>query len=208
MDSVAELAPAGVIWCTGGDEHDPPRQPSPRALRYPTGSVLLVGGVYGLGKSTLAARVFSDAVIVDPDATARRLGLSWDASHDAIFADLWRQVDDALAAPGRTVVCTLPGLRSWQYRGLRRRAKAAGAPFHIIYLDGSAQLSAAGQATRGRVIPAAFMADTLERWAWLRMRLEMACHDENGEVPYTFGAESVLVMDRDAVDTLRTVTLR
>jgi hypothetical protein len=43
------LAPTGVTWLRGSD--------GPAVLRYPPGSLVVIGGPPGAGKSTLAARV-------------------------------------------------------------------------------------------------------------------------------------------------------
>src|SRR5215218_7196250 len=80
------LAPTGgVTWLRGSD--------GPAVLRYPPGSLVVIGGPPGAGKSTLAARVVDAGrvPVLDPDATRAALGGDWE---EALAA--WR--DDLRAA--------------------------------------------------------------------------------------------------------------
>ena len=76
------LAPEGVSRLHGAG--------GPAVLRYPAGSLVVIGGPPGAGKSTLAARVVDRArvPVLDPDETRDALGVSWEGALAAWRAEL------------------------------------------------------------------------------------------------------------------------
>ena len=199
------VRPRGILWCTSAEDTAPAA--APNELRYPASSVLLIGGVYGIGKTTLADRLCAEQTIIDPDRVAAELGLDWgtrNASRD-IYAELWRRVNRAARA-GANVVCTIPGIRPWQRRTLARHADLHGRELHMIYLDGTTRQAVAGQRARGRVMAKHAMREVAEQWAMLRWRIHISKQFKDGELPLTFGgAWSLTVLDRQAADALDAV---
>src|SRR5215208_366679 len=109
------LAPAGVSWLRGSG--------GPAVLRYPPGSLVVIGGPPGAGKSTLAARVVDgDRIpVLDPDATRAPLGAGWE---EALAA--WRDELRAALAAGGGAVAVTTALRHGHRLGLAKAAASAG----------------------------------------------------------------------------------
>src|SRR5215216_7862429 len=179
------LAPAGVTWLRGGD--------GPAVLRYPPGSLVVIGGPPGAGKSTLAARVVDRqrVPVLDPDETRAALGAEWD---DALAA--WRGDLRAALAAGAGAVAVTTALRHGHRLGLAKAAAAAGVPAHLVLLDADADLCRAGRAAQGaQRISDGLFEHLLREWKAFRRALA----DGFPADPFT----SVMIIDRAAVDRLR-----
>jgi predicted kinase len=168
------LTPAGVTWLRGSD--------GPAVLRYPPGSLVVIGGPPGAGKSTLAARVVDRARVplLDPGDTRADLGV-------------------ALAA-GAGVVAVTTALNHRHRLGLVNAAAAAGLPAHLVLLDADAGLCRAGRAAQGSERISDGLFDDLVR-EWESFRRALA--DHAAADPF----DSVTILDRTAADRLRRVAV-
>jgi predicted kinase len=181
------LSPDGVTWLRG--------RGGPAALRYPAGSLVVIGGPPGAGKSTLAARVVDPArvPVLDPDATRPALDADWE---DALAA--WRAELRAALSTGSGAVAVTTALRHGHRLGLARAAAAAGVPAHLLLLDADAATCRAGRAAQGDArISDGLFEHLLREWASLRSRLS--------DDPAPFA--SITVIDRGAAIHLRRVSL-
>jgi hypothetical protein len=143
-------------------------------LRYPADAAVLIAGVPGAGKSTLAARLGRrDGVrVLDTDPLreqwARALGpfpyrLWRPALHTAHLVRIWR----ALGRPGPLVVAE-PATRPRVRRILLRRTRRAGRTLHLLGIDAGVAEARGGQLARGRTIRPASLERHARRWARAR----------------------------------------
>jgi hypothetical protein len=165
------LTPAGVTWLRGSD--------GPAVLRYPPGSLVVIGGPPGAGKSTLAARVVDRARVPLLDSQG----------------DLAVALDAALAI-GAGAVAVTTALRHGHQLRLTAAAAAAGVPAHMILLDADRDVCRAGRAAQGSErIAEDHFEDLLRDWeAFRRALVERAAAD-----PFA----SVTILDRAAVNRFR-----
>jgi len=180
------LAPAGVLWLRGHG--------GPAVLRYPPGSLVVIGGPPGAGKSTLAARAVERVPVLDPDEK-RAAGMSWDEALAAWRADLRRCLT---AGAGAVAVTT--ALRHGHRLGLARAAAAADAPAHLLMLDADAETCRAARGAGGddRISDGLFE-HLLHEWEAFRRTLTTLPDPE----PFA----SIAVIDRDAADRLRRISV-
>jgi predicted kinase len=180
------LAPAGVVWLRG--------RAGPAVLRYPPGSLVVIGGPPGAGKSTLAARVVDGVPVLDPDEL-RTPGVSWEETLAA-----WRAgLSETLAAGGGAVAVTT-ALRHGHRLGLTKAAAAAEVRAHLLLLDADAATCRAGRAAQGEQrIPDGLFEHLLREWDAFRRTLATSRDPE----PFA----SVAIVDREAADRLRRVAL-
>jgi predicted kinase len=183
------FAPTGVTWLRGNG--------GPAVLRFPPGSLVVIGGPPGAGKSTLAARVVDHGrvPVLDPDDTRDALALSWEEALAAWRVDLRA----ALAAGGGAVAVTT-ALRHGHRLGLTKAAAAAGVPAHLVLLDADADDCRAGRAAQGsQRISDGIFEHLLREWEAFRRALS------GGREPDPFA--SVTVLDRAAADRVRRLGL-
>jgi uncharacterized protein DUF4031/AAA domain-containing protein len=170
------LTPAGVTWLRGND--------GPAVLRYPPGSLVVIGGPPGAGKSTLAARVVDRARVPLLDSGDTRV--------------VARVALDAALAAGAGAVAVTTALRQGQRLELTQAAAAAGSPAHLVLLDADADLCRAGRAARGSErISDGLFEDLLREWEAFRRALA----DHAAADPFA----SATILDRVAAARLRRV---
>jgi predicted kinase len=180
------LAPAGVVWLRGFG--------GPAVLRYPPGSLVVIGGPPGAGKSTLAARVVDRVPVLDPDEL-RTPEASWEETLAA-----WRLALRETLASGAGAVAVTTALRHGHRLGLTKAAAAADVPAHLLLLDADAPTCRAGRAAQGEQrISDGLFEHLLREWEAYRRTLT-ATPD-----PAPFA--SIAVADREAADRLRRVAL-
>jgi predicted kinase len=183
------LAPSGVTWLRGGD--------GPAVLRYPAGSLVVIGGPPGAGKSTLAARVVdpSDIPVLDPDATRAALDAGWE---EALAA--WRSELRAALATGRGAIAVTTALRHGHRLGMTKAAAAAGVPAHLILLDADPETCRASRAARDDArISDGLFEHLLREWSALHRMLSTT------DDPAPFA--SITVLDHAAAERLRRLSL-
>jgi predicted kinase len=183
------LAPAGVTWLRGSD--------GPAVLRYPPGSLVVIGGPPGAGKSTLAARVVDrDRVpVLDPDETRDVLRVEWE---DALAA--WRDDLRAALSAGAGAVAVTTALRHGRRLGLAKAAAAAGVPAYLVLLDADADVCRAGRAAQGvQCISDGLFEHLLREWGAFRRSLSTARNAD----PFA----SATILNRAAADRLRGLSL-
>ncbi|MEV6771730.1 AAA family ATPase [Nocardia sp. NPDC051030] len=195
-----------------------------RELRYPAGSVVVIGGIPGAGKSTALRRLFgcaANAVEPAPGRSATTLVDSqqsrkwWELRFGALPAPLnaipyplwrpivhvthYRRIRTALRGATGPVIIHDCGTRQWVRRLVAAWAAAAGRPVHLIMIDTPAEVALAGQVARGRQVkPLSFR---LHCQRWQRLIGEV----DAGHKPQPEPA-SVVILDRAAVSELREVS--
>jgi hypothetical protein len=132
-------------------------------LRFPAGSVLLVAGIPGAGKSTLIGRLFgstpSDVLVLDSAdvraAFARRLGpaLPYRLYRPLVHTAHYARIAAWVLGPRRNLVVHECGTRDWVRRTVTALAALRLRPAHLLFLDTPPELALAGQRSRGRMIP-------------------------------------------------------
>lgn len=213
---VLEKTKTKLIWATGQEAKSEgiptPARSFPTKLCYPKGSILAIGGLYGIGKTTLAKKIAAQAEVttIDPDITADALGIKWgeEGSFSTIYEAVWQEIDSALEQ-GSNVVCTMPMIAVWQRRGLAVRAVEHSQELHYLFLDGNAELSMQGQHQRGRVVEDSYNQKLLADWNDLRSYIAMPfsenlVHHELFENSFS-DAVSLALFDRQAVDSIESV---
>jgi predicted kinase len=183
------LAPAGVAWLRGGD--------GPAVLRYPAGSLVVIGGPPGAGKSTLAARVVDPArvPVLDPDATRAELQTRWE---EALTA--WRSDLRAALQAGTGAIAVTTALRQGHRLAMTKAAAAAGVAAHLVLLDADPHACRAGRAAQdGARISDGLFEHLLREWAAFRRVLSTA----NDPAPFA----SITILDRATADRVRRLSI-
>lgn len=134
--------------------------------------MIVVGGVPGAGKSTAIRRHVGTpgVVVADPDRLRPRLRRRW-LVHLVHQVQVWGAV---LLGPRVVGVLLIQdtATRRGRREALLRLARRRGWQVHLILVEVSRSAALAGQASRGRLAPAA----AFERhWArWQRLRADLA----------------------------------
>ncbi|AEH08637.1 AAA family ATPase [Candidatus Protofrankia datiscae] len=175
-------------------------------LRYPTGTVLIVAGIPGAGKSTLIRRVFGGST--DPRTQAWGTGpLVLDSAdiRTALRARLGRRLPYRLYRPavhvahyariagmtlrrGESLVVHECGTRRWARRAITGLARLRHRPVHLILIDTPSADALAGQRARGRSVRSRAFRRHERSWARLR--------DADPAALYREGWSSIRVLDR------------
>jgi predicted kinase len=183
------LAPSGVTWLRG--------EAGPAVLRYPAGSLVVIGGPPGAGKSTLATRVVDPArvPVLDPDATRAALDAEWEEAPAA-----WRDELRAALSAGSGAVAVTTALRQGHRLGLTKAAAAAGVPAHLLLVDADAETCRSSRAaqTDARISDGLFE-HLLREWAALRRSLA----ESDDAAPFA----SITIVDRAAAGRLRGIVM-
>lgn len=180
----------------------------PAELSYPAGSMLLIGGPVGVGKSTLIARLAPSAAVLSMDEIRgdlqEQIGISrtaFDRSclNEASYLYTERLLDHLAA--GESVVCDQAACALNQQVYLASLAAKHGRQGHVLMLDGSAEMCLAGQARRRAPIPAEKVHSYVTWWQELSDRIANAPAEFLSET----GWRTVTVMDRPAADQLQSL---
>ncbi|WP_250286608.1 MULTISPECIES: AAA family ATPase [unclassified Frankia] len=208
---------------------DPSGDPSGAGwtLRYPAGTVLIVAGIPGAGKSTLIRHVFGD--ITDPgpkpspepgsDPRARtrgarplildsadirtalraRLGprLPYRLYRPAVHIAHYARIAWMTARHGESLVVHECGTRRWARRAITGLARARHRPAHLILIDAPSADALAGQRARGRTVRSRAFRRHERSWARLRAAGPAALYRE--------GWSSARVLDRRDARTLNAI---
>ncbi|MFF4169177.1 AAA family ATPase [Streptomyces sp. NPDC001744] len=176
----------------------------PRTLAFAPGDLVVVSGLPGSGKSTLMRRAAEGRGIDSQDARER-----WEARMPrllpyAVYRPLVRLAHYAglrrALRSGASVIVHDCGTQSWVRGWLAREARRRGRALHLLLLDVTPGTARAGQDARGRGVSG--YAFARHRRAVGRLLRAV----ESGRLPH--GCASATLLDRDAADTLRTITFR
>jgi energy-coupling factor transporter ATP-binding protein EcfA2 len=180
------------------------------SLHYPAGSLVLLAGLPGAGKSMLLARLYrvrgdetGPVVAGDVRVIDSRQSRNW-------WTRYLGPVPPRLRTPlvhathvlrivlavlrGHSVLAHTRGTWPHVLYGFAWLARRRGAGMHLILLDVPPPVARAGQHARGRTVTAATFARHRRRWRVLVARAR------TGGLP---PADSVTVLDRPAADALR-----
>jgi hypothetical protein len=185
---------------------------SAKCLRYPAGSLVLLAGLPGAGKSALLARLYrvqgdeTGPVIADGVRVIdSRQSRNWWARYlrpvpprirtPLVHAThVWR-IAHALMQ-GHAVLAHTRGTWPHILYGFAWLARRRGTDMHLILLDVPPWVARAGQYARGRAVTASTFARHRRRW---RVLIDRA---HTGGLP---SAASVTVLDRPAADVLHSI---
>jgi hypothetical protein len=153
-------------------------------LRFPAGSLLLVAGIPGAGKSTLIGRLFgsapSDVLVLDSAdvraAFARRLGpaLPYRLYRPLVHTMHYARIAAWALGPRRNLVVHECGTRAWARRTVAALAALRLRPAHLLFLDTPPETALAGQHSRGRTVPTRPFRRHSRRSALLRRAIDAA----------------------------------
>jgi predicted kinase len=139
--------------------------------------MIVIAGVPAIGKTTLIERAIPEGVVVlCPDLIRSELQAQagvedFDESFWGATFDLLHERVDAELASEHTVVVHVTGLNRHQQQDLTRLTRANDREAHIIFLDATRELCAAGLSGRVVKIPNARMEKYHEQWDDLKSRL-------------------------------------
>ncbi|MFC6885787.1 AAA family ATPase [Actinomadura yumaensis] len=182
------------------------------ALRFPAGSLVLVAGLPGAGKSTMLDRLYGlsgeetrpvragGARVIDSRQSRNRWArllrpLPTRARTPLVHAThVWRIARAVLG--GHSVVAHTRGTWPHILRGFAWLVRRRGGRMYLVLIDVDPETARAGQFARGRTVTAATFARHTRRWGPLIER------GRAGSVP---PADGVTVLDRDAADRLEAI---
>lgn len=183
----------------------------PTELHYPAGSMIVIGGPVGVGKSTLISRLApsSGARVISVDELRGDVQEQRGLRRDAYSVQAWEeavvlfqeQMHDALHA-GESVIVDVTAVMPWPRANLAALAHEHERPGHLLMLDGGLQLCLSGQAERHSPIEPDTVLDYVRHWERLKSDLL------RGDLECVAGWTSVAVMDRPAANTLQRLHLQ
>ena len=185
-----------VRWLRKGSE-------VPRELAYPAGSLLVVGGMPGVGKTTLLERLGhahdpagESVVVLNADAMYKRACARKSRRPKTMMqlrgvASLMIESEIARAlADEKTVIVDAPAMFPHLREGYADQAEIYGRPVHALYVTTARRKARRSQRKRGRVIKRASQRRYEEEW-------DLLCEElERGKAPH--GYDSATVIERDA----------
>lgn len=194
MNTSAEPDTATVASAENADgtDDEPPESEAASELAsvagelvLPTGSILLIAGIPGAGKSTLIQRLFDPnaprsagwPVVLDSaqirTALARRFGtwMPYALYRPVVHTTHYARIAARTVGPMRTLVVHECGTRDWARRTIAILARLRRRPAHLLFLDTAPAVALAGQRARGRVIPRRSFRRHQHSWARMRQAI-------------------------------------
>ena len=139
------MQPLGLIWRTRGR----PRAQPFSELSYPADAILHLGGLPGVGKSTLAYRLLGRHPALMPEMILAQLqAVTESASFSDAFEEMFARAGLSAAAGTPTVIETT-ALGSGAREEVLGLAAEYGRPCHLLLLDASFRACARGRVMRG-----------------------------------------------------------
>jgi predicted kinase len=199
-----EVLATAETWAQEGMEPIP-TSPPVREISVPRGSLLIVAGPSGVGKSTLIARAApAGAAVVVPDDIRDQMeearGPAGDGHWNEVMRESSRQAGDLLRA-GKDVVVHATAISDAQQVLFQATAYEHGRQAFLIFLDGDYETCRAGQMGREKRVPEGYLRASCAQWLHLRRRMQ----DEPGLMGER-GFSGVAVLDRRAVDALERIS--
>lgn len=151
----------------------------PGRLMYPAGSLVVVGGPVGAGKTTLVARCADQPVaLLSLDECRRdvqqRWGLPRDAYHPECWSDATWDFNDRLTqalAAGENALVDIVNTGDTPRENFCATARQHGRPAHAVYIDATMSECWAAQQGRAAPIPFGTVESYVRDWEHLRDRL-------------------------------------
>jgi len=169
-------------------------KPLPARLTYPKPSLLVVGGMPGVGKSTLLKTLKTDALIISPEDVAERHGTKVVSPKNSLL--LSKEVERALR-DGRSVIIDAPALWPHLRNEYSCLALCEEVPANFLFLHEPQYKAKSGQRERKRTIEK----ESMQRYG--RLQKEMFATWEDG---YLEEYDSVVVTNRKGCQSLQEIS--
>jgi predicted kinase len=148
-----QMNPCATHWLDGSN--------LPASLDYGPGGVVLLGGLPGVGKTTLTERLMNEHACLCLDDYRERFG-GLDAPYDQVRAAFLADLDSHLRT-GDALIIDSTALRADMRQAFVASARSAARDIHLLYLLGDRQLVDAGQDGRERQVPERAVIAYIER---------------------------------------------